>query len=862
MKLLFYPDILHYAIVLCCVLAPSSVRGQIVPDTTLPVNSTVTPDGIRFTINDGTTAGGNLFHSFERFDVPTGTEAFFNNTSAIENIFTRVTGGSISNIDGILSANGSANLFLINPNGIIFGPNASLNIGGSFIGSTATTIKFADGNEFSATNPSAPPLLTVNVPIGLQYGQNPGAIQVQGTGHSLILPNIVLPLRGAGSSVTGLRVKPGNTLALVGGDVALVGGILTAPQGRIELGSVDSGMVSLTPTAVGWTLGYEAVQSERDIRLSQQALADASGLGGGDIQLVGKHVTLADGSSVLIQNQGFQPAGSISVNATESLFVVGTSNKFFPSNLSNETVFVGNGGDIGILTQRLIVQDGGGIGTRTFSAATGGNINVNASESVQVNGFAIDDPSNFISNITAATLGSGRGGDVTVSTGRLTVLNGAFMISATLGTGIGGDLTVNATDSVEVSGFFNFSTPSSIGTFAYRSGRGGDVTVSTRQLTVLNGGAVSSSTLNAGDAGSLIINTDRLAVRDGGRVEASTFFSGAAGSLRINAKESVEVSGILPEQLQIPSFLGSSANIPTLAAQQFYRLPPVPSGASGDVIIDTGWLSVTNGGLVNVRNEGTGNAGTARVNANSILLDNQGGITAATASGEGGNIFLQADSVLMRRNSNITATAGGTGNGGNITIDTDTLVALEDSDIIANAEAGFGGRVVINAQGIFGTKFRPQRTPESDITASSNLGASFSGVVQLSTPDVDPSSAVVALPTTVIDKSDQITAGCPAQKGNNFVVTGQGGLPENPTTTLRGATLWSDLRPVVVGGDGAMGRILPYHPTTPPPHQGESPIVEATGWVVDKQGTVTLVAQAPGSSQHQPWQNGIDCGNL
>jgi filamentous hemagglutinin family protein len=172
----------------------SFAQNAIAPDNTLPVNTLVNFNSANqtYTITGGTQVGGNQFHSFQDFSVPTSNTAHFDTAPTTINAIGRVTGSNISNIDGILRTNGTTNLYLVNPNGIVFGANAKLDIAGSFSASTANSVKFSDGSEFSATNPQAPPLLNVNVPLGLQYGNSNAGATISNSGNLSAGQDLVL----------------------------------------------------------------------------------------------------------------------------------------------------------------------------------------------------------------------------------------------------------------------------------------------------------------------------------------------------------------------------------------------------------------------------------------------------------------------------------------------------------------------------------------------------------------------------------------------------------------------------------------------------------------------------------------------
>jgi large exoprotein involved in heme utilization and adhesion len=274
----------------------------------------------------------------------------------------------------------------------------------------------------------------------------------------------------------------------------------------------------------------------------------------------------------------------------------------------------------------------------------------------------------------------------------------------------------------------------------------------------------------------------------------------------------------------------------------------VATGNGGNLTIVTDTLIVEDGATVAVDSFGTGNAGTLEAIANSIQVEEGARLTASTVSGAWGNIRLDTSTLELRRGAQINTDAGNT-DGGNIQIAADTIVAFENSDITANALEGRGGQVTIAAQAIFGTQFRDRATPESDITATSQLGAQFSGTVSIETPDVDPTSGLVDLPESTANAANQVTQGCAAASGNTFMVTGRGGLPPNPTQPFAGRSIWRDVRSLASEDDEV---------AIPQPNDAsvsEPPLREAHNWEIDEEGRVRLVANSS-----SPWA--IDLGAI
>ena len=743
--------------------------AQVVSDDT--VSTTVNPlENNQFEITGGEQAGNNLFHSFEQFSVPKNGSIHFLNTAIIKNIITRVTGNHPSHIQGTITTEGTANLILLNPNGITFGENAKLQIGGSFLGTTAQRIQFADGTVYDTTDPTSDPLLTVTAPIGLGFGATPADI-INKAGRFGQLDALLEPL----------QVPTGETFALVGGNILLQGGLIEAPAGQVELGAVaGENQVGITETETGWKLNYDQVTAFANIELLNDSSLSASDPGDagndslatrGSIQLQGKEIRLENNSTLGIDNNDRFPSEVIFLGATDAVMLREGST-------ISSTTFFGNGraGNILIETPTLILLDSSRIVANTIlSEGRGGNIIINAEDTVKLDGVSVISTETF----GEASIAEGDAGDINIKAGNLQLTNGGRIVSSVRdgSSGDGGTINIEITESLEINGseVNQFTQETQFSRIASES--------------VTRPPRLGQAALTTGNAGTVNISTPHLTLSDGGQISVATLrkAQGKAGSLRINADNLLitgENSGIFASSVS-------------------------PQDA-GNLTIEANSVRLQQGGEISATATGTGEAGNVNISTNFLQLQ-QGNISADTQTGKG-NITLTTRDLRLRDNSNIRTNAFGFADGGNITVNTDTVTLLEASQINANAQQGFGGRVVINTQGIF-------LAPNTAITATSERGEAFNGVVEINTPDDQGTLAFIFRDQS--SASLEIYQECVAGNSiSEFIVSGRGGVSPTSRDIRQNTTLQADLA-------------LPR------------PIVEARGWVKNEQGETVLTAHSP-----------------
>ena len=713
---------------------PVLAQSVIVPDGTLGnERSVVGPEVIKGLPSDridgGATRGINLFHSFEQFSIGVGRGSYFTNLTGVENILSRVTGNGRSDIQGKLGVLGNANLFLLNPNGIVFGPNSSLDVNGSFTATTANAIQLGDRGIFSASNPTpVSSLLTID-PSAFLFNQIK-----------------VAPIQSRSQN---LFIEDGQSLVFLGGDLILDKsslGVATVMGGRAELGGLAApGKVDLEIDGGIFRLGFPNDILRSDVTFKNESTVNVVAGGGGSLAVHARNLIVSNGSSLLagigtgLGSSNVQ-AGDITLNVTESIIVTGKGS-YISNDISSNAL--GSGGNVNIFTKRLSIKDGADITSDNYGIGQGGSTTIRASELVEVIGVA---PSDFLdlSRLSADVAGgeNSRGGNLAIYTNQLIVRDGGQVSTSAISDGgIAGNLNVYATQLVELSGTSPGSEVKNVypsGLFSIinfdSKGQGGNISLETKLLSVSDGGKLQTTTLGSGNAGDLFILTDEIYVFESGRthfyntsinadvslspqtviapkgnggnlsietnqmriyggsVSADTYGDGNSGNLFIKAHDFIEIVGKVSET-------GRDSYVSSDVSQG-------AKGQGGNLVIETNRLSIKNGGLIAANTYGSGNAGSILLQAaESISMTNDGAISTATfGQGDSGRISVRSPNISLRDSSYITSRVGtgGIGNGGDIEIQAQTLTLETGSQIssfVARQQRNSDGTIIFGGQG-------------------------------------------------------------------------------------------------------------------------------------------------------------------
>ena len=614
-----------------------ALAQRVVPDTTLPQNSAVTVNGNNFTITGGTQVGSNLFHSFSQFSVPTHGEAFFNNGLTIQNIISRVTGLSASNIDGILRTNGTANLFLLNPNGIVFGPNARLNVGGSFVASTASKLKFADMSEFTTTSDAlSPPLLTISTPMGLQLGRGGSAVVNAGN----------------------LSVNPGQNITLFGSTVINTGQV-KAPGGEVTLAAAPTASEArLGQSGALLSLQVQETQAETQATFVPELLVNIPGLvvnANNQIELAGIPVSNQIGTAI--------NAGNIDVSSQigGTVKILGTQVALYPNALSDASGDRGGG-------KVLLGGDYQGQGELLKATAT----YVSPTATIQAN-----------------AQNSGNGGNIVVWSDQSTRAYGKLQARGGAQSGHGGLVETSSLKFLDVAGITVDASAT--------KGNGGTWLLDPRNVTLgysgTSNGSLNGSNPNiftpTGDSATIDIPDIQSQLNTGTNVTISTGstgtqdgnISGQGFGISKTTASPVTLTLQAANDITLNSFGINSNNGAlniVLAADSNHsgrgNLNISDGGiqtAGGQFTASAGTIALKGIGL-NSDNTSSNNAAPITLTANAIALENLGITSTTTGNGNASGITLNANSVEFKK-TGIGSTTSGTGNAGLITINTKLL---------------------------------------------------------------------------------------------------------------------------------------------------------------------------------------------
>jgi filamentous hemagglutinin family protein len=661
--------------------------------------------------NLGQQMGGNLFHSFGQFNLsntPVPETATFTSTGStgpISNVIGRVTGGNPSSIDGgIRSAITGANLYLINPSGIVFGPNATVNVSGSFHASTADYLKMSDGAKFQATNPDAS-TLSAAPPAAFGFlTARPAAITVNGST---------------------LGPVPG-TLGVVAGPVSITGATLSAPAGTIHVTSVaGTGEVPVDPrnTAASTVTSFGPVAVKGGSKLD---VSDPSGLGSGGSVFIRSGALTIDASEINGDNYGSGSGGVLSLRGDNQITL---SNG---ANVHAVAMSSGNGADVLLSTapSGVILADAATVSTDTMASGNSGSITIIAGQLTLQNG----------TNVLAQSSGSGSGGDVIVSaSGPLTINSGASLGTLAFADGNAGNVSVTATGplTIDMSVGAVASIFQGIASQTQGTGNAGGVAVTAGTLSIVTNGEIESGTNASGNSGSvtvavsgqlridgsggipvpaagptgifsqavggngaagtLSVTTGALSIVNNGEISSGTFASGNAGTTTVvvSGQLTIDGSGAKPEA-KAATGIFSQANFGS-------------TGDAGIVNVSAGNLSVVNSGEIAANTFASGNAGRTTVavsgqltidgSRENLAVGRTGIFSQTQSSGAAGTVSVNAGTLVIANDGVISSRTLGSGDGGSLVVRAGNLAIVRDGSIATDTRgpgSGNAGDVSVN----------------------------------------------------------------------------------------------------------------------------------------------------------------------
>jgi len=477
--------------------------------------------GPNFTIpeSDGSLVGNNLFHSFTTFDVNTGeTTTFTATTGGITNVISRVTGSMASTIDGTLrSTVAGADFWFINPNGVTFGVNASLDVPAAFHVSTASEVRFADANLFRATSGGSGSTLTAAAPESFGFlTSNPAAITVRG---------------GL------LAVGSGQTLSMSAGTLnfekeGAFGAELQAPTGTIGLTAVG-GSEAVVPADTSAT-----PSTGGQINLTEDALLDVRGNGGGTVVIRGGKIVITD-SIIAADNLGATDStASVDIRASGAVEMTGTSE------IRNRAILAGDAGSTTVTGEDITISGdntasfrGISAGTAPTASGTGSTVTITATDLFKMSAGG---------SVFVGTAGSGPSGTISVQAGRMSMADSGAGFSTSLsGRSFAGSTDNAGAVTVNVTGEATLSNGAAILADTFGTGNGGTVDLDVGSLTITGSNTSVSSSVEAGSAGTggtIDIDVTGAMTVDRASVRSSTVEAGNAGTVDVTA-ETLTVTG-------------------------------------------------------------------------------------------------------------------------------------------------------------------------------------------------------------------------------------------------------------------------------------------------------------------------------